>query len=194
MTDETKEYIEALREALDKQRGYASYFDWYDSDIKEWGIVTTLNESFEKLSNIQLSNIESRGQGNDPPDCQAKDAEGNHLAIEVTELVDPKMVELHQHEKSYAFAKWDKLKFVAKLNERLEAKNYTKSFKGGPYDIKWLVIHTDEFVLTAKKVIPWLEGESFKRPNPFDNVFLLFSYDPSLEICPYIPLPIQENT
>ena len=72
-------------------RGYASFFEWpLDRNLAELGVVNYLVASMAADRQNLFANIQSRGRGNDPPDCEATDSQGRRVAIEVTELVDPK--------------------------------------------------------------------------------------------------------
>jgi hypothetical protein len=107
MNDEEHDHINRLlHEAAEKDRGYASFSNWPDRDVKEVGWVSELFRSLQHVEHKSYSRLRSRGQGNDPPDCEAIDSEGRTIGIEVTELVDQSAVEKCNSERIYKSAEW----------------------------------------------------------------------------------------
>jgi len=135
-TDEEKEILRLMREARNKDRGYADFFGWgSDRDIEEWGVVTSLSESLESEGNKLFSCLKRRGRPNDPPDCEALDNEGNRIAIEVTELVDGKAIQAYKSGAVYEWADWDKVRFISSLETLLSRKDSRfPELKEPPYD------------------------------------------------------------
>ena len=70
---------------------------------------------------------------------------------------------------------WDNPAFLAALQGRIDAKN--RAWKGGPYERRVLVIHTDEFFLDRETVGRFLEGATF-RTQLLTDVFFGLSYHP----------------
>lgn len=124
MTPEDEREIAALmRAAREKSRGYADFFGWaIDRDLEEWGVLASLRESLESNGQLFFCDLKLRGRGNDPPDCEAVDANGKRIAIEVTELVDGRAIQAYQNGKVYDWADWTKDRFVSSLAERIAAK------------------------------------------------------------------------
>ncbi|WP_369935933.1 hypothetical protein [Xanthomonas tesorieronis] len=190
-SEQQAEIVRLIREAQARSRGYADFFLWStDRDLEEWGVTTALAESMSVRGEPSLSDIKSRGRQSDPPDCEAKDAEAKRVAIEVTELVDG--LAIHHHKKSIAagvapeWAEWSQEKFLAQLSSRLDEKD--KRFphlKDAPYpDGYFVLVHTDESELRKEVVAVFLEGFVAKVQH-IKRAFLLLSYDPSVEMCPY---------
>jgi len=55
-----------LREAAKKDRGYASFHDWPNRELKEVGVVLDLFESLLQHERKTYSGLRTRGKGNDP--------------------------------------------------------------------------------------------------------------------------------
>ncbi len=183
-----------IREAVAKDRGYASFFDWPDRDQEEVGVVLSLFESILESEGLHYSGLRARGQGNDPPDCEAITPDGSRIGIEVTELVDEEGIKNAKAGRRYDWATWDKAKVESYLLARISAKDKPRDLKGGPYTRYWVVIHCDEPELNHERVQSLLNGWAGTRTTLVDDAFLLFSYDPKHERCPYIRLPIKRAT
>lgn len=183
-----------IKEAAAGDRGYASFFDWPDRDQKEVGVALSLFESLLAKEGSHYSNLRARGQGNDPPDCEATGPDGKQIGIEVTELVDAEGIKNSKAGRRYEWATWDKAKVESYLTSRLTAKDRPGTLQGGPYDRYWVVIHCDEPELTYDRVQGLLSGWSGATTKLIDDAFLLFSYDPQHELCPFIRLPVKRAT
>ncbi len=186
-----------MRAARAKARGYADFYGWStDRDLEEWGVTNTLRESLQRTEEAFFDDIKLRGRGNDPPDCDAVDSMGNRIAIEVTELVCPDAIRAYKEGRFYDWADWSKDRLVTALEDRIIAKGarYNK-LKGGPYEGGYVVlIHTDEPMLPIETVRQFLDGLIFGRPKGVTRAFLLLSYDPALKTCPYIELPLDQQS
>lgn len=168
-----------------RRRQYACYFNTGDGDADESGAAVDLIESLsgDDRIEIQVGSLRSKGKGNDPPDCGAMLTDGRRLGIEVTELIDQKSLAAHcAHEGSKGISPlvYTKELFINRLQGRMNAKKRSlNALKGGPYDFLILLIITDELLLTYEDVSAWLDGASFDLPEPWDQIFLLFSYSPN---------------
>jgi hypothetical protein len=163
-----------LRVMLAKKRKHDSYWKWSDRLVEERGIASEiLREAGENVAGMR-----SLERGQDPPDCEAT-LDGRFSGVEVTELIDQRALEqnLRQPE-SPVYFDWDKPTFLAALQSRIDAKD--RAWKGGPYERRVLVIHTDEFVLDRDTVSRFLEGTRF-RSTFITDVFLGLSYQSSAE-------------
>ena len=193
-TDEEKKIIEQINRAIAEKRGYADFWDWpLDRDIGERGVVKNFCEALEKRGEVFLNSatVVSRGQGNDPPDCEARDLDGNLVGIEVTELVDPKAIQAVKVGQPYAWAEWDSPKLIAAVNDRLHKKDVPGRIKGGPYKSYVLLIHTDEPILNEHYVKVLLKKTCFAKRNLIDRAFLLISYDPESRSYPFLELNLE---
>ena len=183
-----------IREAAARDRGYASFFDWPDRDQKEVGVVLSLFESLLAKEGLHYSKLRTRGQGNDPPDCEAAAPDGKRVGIEVTELVDPLGIRNAKAGRRYEWSTWDKAKLESYVLSRIAAKDDPAELKGGPYERYWVVIHCDEPELSHDRVRSLLNGWAGTTTTLADEAFLLFSYDPLHGLCPYIRLPVKRAT
>ncbi len=195
MTDEDeKSIVAAMREAIAKSRGYASYFDWpLDRDQEEWGVVQSLVESLEQAGTpIGLSDYKPRGRPNDPPDCEARDSDGRRVAIEVTELVSGEAIRAFKAGRVFDWEMWTKPDFMSSLASRVTRKDARHPhLKDPPYAGGYvLVVFTDEPVLSRERVAEWLEGQSFPVDH-LTRLFLLLGYDPGSQRCPVFELPLR---
>jgi hypothetical protein len=192
--EDEREIVALMRAAREKSRGYASFYGWStDRDIEEWGVTTTLWESLQHNKASFFDDIQRRGRGNDPPDCEAVDSEGRRIAIEVTELVCPDAIQAYKEGRVYDWADWPKDRLISGLEHRIATKGARyKKLNGGPYEGGYVVlIFTDEPMLPIATVREFLEGHVFERPEGVTRAFFLLSYDPGVKMCPYVELPLR---
>jgi len=142
----------------------------------------------EGKSFIDSNSIISRGRGNDPPDCEVKDFDGNIVGIEVTELVDPEAIIAFKKNQVYEWAEWDRTKLINAINNRLDAKNIPERIKGRFYKSYIIIIYTDEPVLNPDYVKNLLKGYNFAKRNLIDRAFLFIFFDPIYKTYPCIEL------
>ncbi|SRR6266567_4154541 len=191
MDEEERDHIgRLLREAAKKDRGYASFHDWPDREQKEVGVVLDLFESLVQREGKGYSGLHARGQGNDPPDCEAVDSAGCAIGIEVTELVDPVAIRNYKSGRIWETAEWNRDKFMAFLSQRIRKKDEPAELRGGPYCAYWLVIHCDEPALSVDRVEAFLTDAQSTTTKLIDEVFLLLSYVPRRPCYPYYRVPI----
>lgn len=174
-----------------QKRGYASFFEWpLDRNLAELGVVTYLAASMAADKQNLFHEIRSRGRGNDPPDCEALDHNGQRIAIEVTELVDPQGIANYQAGRVEDWSEWSRERFLSGVEERLAAKaRRTASLKDPPYPGGYaVVIFTDEPQLTALTVRDYLRHHRFPAFEGMSMAFLLLGYDPSIQRCPWFHL------
>jgi len=132
--------------------------------------------------------MESRGEAtylnpisslNDPPDCVVLDQEGRKVAVEVTELVSSEAIKKNQGKKleDRIYRDWRPNEVVTKINDIIQNKD-GKTFKGGPYAKKILLIFTDEDTLLSRRFeyARLLQEQSFGPVKQIDEVYFLFSY------------------
>jgi hypothetical protein len=156
---------------LDPQK-YKRYFSAPKSDMPV--VERDAARTFLKAARFSVERLISRQRGQDPPDCEAI-VDGVRAGIEVTELVDPNTLNRTLKGKR-EYLVWDQRLLVERIQQRISDKA-GKSFKGGPYDRKMLIIYTDEFDLQRDKAKRLLAGQCFAI-NVFSNVVLGFSYHP----------------
>jgi hypothetical protein len=174
-----------------QKRGYATFFEWpLDRDLAELGVVRYLVASMEADHQSFFHDIKSRGRGNDPPDCEAFDNNGQRTAIEVTELVDPRGIVNFQSGRTDDWVVWTQEKFLEGIGERLFTKaKRSKALKDGPYPGGYsVVIFTDEPALSMEAVSRYLINHKFPAFEGLSMAFLLLGYDPAIQACPWFRL------
>lgn len=185
-----------ILEAFRRNRGYAGFFEWsLDRDLAEYGAVESLAESLDANGSSFFSELTIRGRGNDPPDLEARDRQGQRIAIEVTELVDGKAIQAYIDGQKHEVAEWPKEAFLLSLHTLLRAKNDRfPKLKGAPYPGGYvIVVFTDEAFLPRVTVEQHLAGHEFTNLQNVDRAFLLLSYDPSIKGYPYFELNIRPS-
>lgn len=160
-----------LRDVIARKRKYAGSWAFPNQEVAELGVARQLIES---LGLSDSWRIRSRGQGNDPPDCEAENSEGRRIGIEVTELVD----EEHAGGPAVDWANWDRDEVLATICQRLVRKDSPTKVKGDPYDSYVLIICTDEAMLTAARLREMLDGFKFGPFDLIDRAWILRSYIP----------------
>jgi hypothetical protein len=186
--DDRDEIARRLRDALRMRRGYADFFGWPAREVAEWGVVKEFGQSAVNEPGAPFRHLRARGQRCGRPDCEAVDTDGRRLGIEVTELVDASAIVQARTDGSCLEAEWDRAKFLAEVASRLSAKDQ-KTLKGGPYDEYIVLIHSDEPSLPIDVVEEWLAGHRFRKPEQIHRAYLLLSYDPRRNGCPYVRPP-----
>ena len=180
-------------------RSHADYFSWLsDRDVEELSVVQSLNESLAHHGQPFFHSLQSRGRGNDPPDCEARSCTGRRVGIEVTELVERKSMEEASSRRPIPRERWEERckpfpesQLFDLLAERIanKDKSLVKS-RGGPYDEYVLIIYCDEPRVLDYGLIEYVRGTTFPRTTLIDRAFLLFSFSPWENRCPYIELKI----
>lgn len=189
--DEEQEILDQIRAARAKRRGYADFFSWpTNRDLEEYSIASQWRASLEAQGNGFFSVLKARGRPHDPPDLEAISNHGGRVAIEVTELVDSNAIRAFKAGRTYDWAEWSKEKFLAAVEERIDAKDSCfPNLKEPPYDGGYIVLlHTDEPKLPRQVVDSYLKDHRFKKPKHVTRAFLLLSYDPSIFRYPYYEL------
>ncbi|MCW5658417.1 MAG: hypothetical protein KIT60_11995 [Burkholderiaceae bacterium] len=185
------EIVRLIREARQRDRGYASFFGWsIDRDLEELGPAKELAAALAAAGAPALNDVRVRGRGKDPPDLEAVDATGRRIAIEVTELVDEGAIRAYKAGNRYVFAEWDKSKFLAKLRGLISAKAARHSkLKDGPYPGGYVIlVFSDEPILQADAVRTYLTGAVFEELGDEHRAYLLLSYSPAIKGYPYFAL------
>jgi hypothetical protein len=169
VTDPDDDDLSYLRLMVEKKRKVSSYWDWPDKPVKELGIARNILS----LAFKDVVDLTSREEEQQPPDCQSS-LDGSFSGVEVTELVDQETLEQSIRGDRVSLD-WDRQQFLSALQSRIDAKD--KSWKGGPYERRVLVIHTDEPNLDRETVDRFLQGSAFTT-KLITDVILGLSYDP----------------
>lgn len=181
--------VELLRDAIERQRGYAEHFDWPHKSVKERGVIHELLSSIERDTGEVFFGLRSRGN-EDPPDCEATGETAARVGFEAVELVDATACregrEARKVDQLYwRWADWPPERIVAEVQELIGRKGKARP-KGGPYDRYILAIHTGEPALTRVTVAEALAGHVFTDAGIITEAYLLLSYEPESESCPYL--------
>jgi len=138
----------------------------------------------------------------DPPDCEGM-LNRQLCAVEVTRLTHEKVRARNmkaikeqaagrEPKEPEAYYLWDRDDLITALKERIEEKDGdVVRYKGGPYERKILVIHTDEFVFKAATVTKFLEDATFPARRLTD-VVLGLSYEPRVTGYPTFQLSLSQ--
>jgi hypothetical protein len=189
MTTDPEE-LDYLRVMIAKKRKRNSFWKWGDRLVEERGIARNILTE----AGVNVADMCSREPGKDPPDCEAT-LDGCFSGVEVTELIDQLTLKQNLlHVESQVYFDWDKPTFLAALQERIEAKDRT--WQGGPYERRVVVIHTDEHILDRNTVSRFLKGALF--PATFlTHAILGLSYhgsaDPGGGCCPVFRLNLHQT-
>ena len=174
-----------LKEILKEQRKYAPFFEWPDTQIKERGVVQSLLESMEVNGLLPFSGLRPGPSPNQAPDCNAEDEIGEIVAIEVTEFVSSKAVEMNQRGK-VVYRDWMPDEVIVEVQKIITKKDRVRYF-WGPYSKIVLVIHTDEIALDYETYTSVLSKVAFEA-RKIEEVYFLFSYHPQVRTYPYVKL------
>ena len=183
------EVLEKVREAFHKRKGYASFWDYPDKQVKERGVVKDLVEAIElEEGACQIRHLVSNPDKYGAVDVFGTDILRRTIAYEVTELVSEEAVRLNRRGLK-VYKKWDAVNLVTKLEERLTAKD--EQLSTVTYNKQVVVIFTDEPFLSHHWCVPILSGHLFGPFANIDEAYLLFSYEPGREGYPYIRLRLN---
>ena len=185
-TIDREQVLEKVREAFTRRKGYASFWDYPDKQVKERGVVRDLIEAIElEEMACRIRHLYSNPDKHAPVDIFGTDVIGNVIAYEVTELVSEEAIRLNRRGIKVC-RKWDRDDLIANLNDRLAAKDSQLSRVA--FEEQVVVVFTDEPRLSHRWCVPRLSDHSFGPFANFHHAYLLFSYDPGRERYPYIKL------
>jgi hypothetical protein len=168
-------------------RMYASFFDWPRKLVKEQGILRTFHEALLAAGENAFQSFTP--SKTDPPDCTAIDGGGDKVGIEITELVSEEAIRRNL-DGDAVYRDWEQEQVIEALECIIRRKDQKCSNVSG-FSRLLLLIHTDEPVIDYEVYQSVLENHAFQKPHRFDEVVLLFSYDPRRETYPYVRLRFQ---
>lgn len=172
--------------AFATRRKYASFFEWVDKESKELGVAEELLKVLNQTGQVQLSGAVPCHP--DPPDLSCRNAEGDLIALEVTEIVCEEAVRRNQQGEE-VFRLWRPGELQAAITDSLNRKDKIH-LHGGPYHRLYVLLFTDEMMLTPQAVADELSGVTFGPFNKITDTFLLFSYQPVTKNYPVLRLHI----
>lgn len=172
-------------------RQHAGYFAWTSNgQIEEVGVVQILHESLEKCGKNFFHSYKSRGENNDPPDCEALSSNGEKIGIEVTELVDGDSIASSKRQQPIPWEPLNKSELCELLRNRINKKDNPLEVKGGPYSQYLLIIYCDEPRVMHYDLIEYIRSVKFGPTKLLSRVFFLMSYSPWEKCCPPIELEL----
>lgn len=178
------EFDDLVEAAIKNHRPHAGHFSWEtNKEIAEAGVLKEFQYSLAKENRLFFQSAIHRGQGNDPPDCEATNQEGKAIGIEISELVDSKSAAAARAGAHYEWKDW-KGALIPELQRLIGKKDAPSNLKGGPYSEYVLVIFSDEPWLEYDYVEEALANHFFKTPKLITRAFLLLSYSPFIKSYP----------
>ena len=178
--------LRTLAEAIAKQRGYADFFDWPDKRQKELGILELFVEAAARIG-LRLTDPRLQKQGKDPPDAWAS-LDDTAIAIEVTEFVDPHLVQLQKVADQAQWRWWTAEDVAAKLSSVVGAKDHAGFGDRVQY---WVLIHCDEPAISRQMLQDYLAEMSPIGVRGITRCFVLLSYDPSIQGYPIVEVSLR---
>jgi hypothetical protein len=187
MNDE--EIVETIKRAMEARRGYADGRSWpIDRDVEEHGIAQDFIAAAANEPGAPFSQLKLRGRGEDPPDCEARDAKGTRVAIELTELMNREAVERAAKLKKASVppsampmpVEWTCPEIIALIQQRLAKKDFRERLKDGPYDEYIVVIYTAEQRLDSGTVRTCVQDHRFTVTSGIDRAYVSLDYEPGV--------------
>ena len=176
---------------LDDTRKYAPYFALSSSrQDDEASVVFVLNQELEMRGQEPFRSVTPRGQGNDPPDFEARDNLGKRIGIEVTELVDGRSIAAEENGSHVSQLSFTPTKAITDISARIRKKDGA-DIKGGSYDQYILIIYCDDPRFLDSEILNAVRGTQFGSANLIDRAYFLQSYCPLEKCCPLVELRLD---
>ena len=176
---------------LDGVRGHAPYFALsYCREQNEIEVAHVLNEELRNRGKESFHSIVSRGQSNDPPDCEARGNNEERIGIEVTELVDEYSIVAAKKRELFIQDILPPLHVIEQISTIIRRKDGA-IVKGGPYDSYILIIYCDDPMFLDHGIQNAIRNAQFGPTSLIDRAYYLESYLPWEKCCPYIELRLD---
>ncbi len=201
------ELMDFLNDISDDIRVYAPYFALSpDRQGNESDVASILGDELAEQDKASFHSLVSRGQGDDPPDCEALDENGNRVGIEVTELVDgasiadakraakaaanrrPIVTAIEDDAISQKVCTPSDL--IKEISDRVLRKSRSE-IHGGPYGTYLLIIYCDDPLYLDYDNFEAVRRARFDCTGAIDRVYFLTSYLPWEQRCPLIELQLH---
>ena len=177
-----------------RKRRHALYFALSaDKQENEADVARVLRDEMLRRGECFYHSIQSRGQGDDPPDCEATGSNKERVGIEVTELVDEAAVKGAVRGTVVPDKPKTPQAVIERISEVVREKDCA-SVRGGPFDLYILVVYCDDACFLDYETMVAIRETRFTRPRLIDRAFFLASYDPWQRCCPYIELAWSANS
>lgn len=185
MDEETEKYIsEEMRKARELSRKHANFYNWHKKEVKEYNICGKL---LRYLTSQCGEKFEDVRREDDPPDFIVQTCD-REIAIELAELVDQEAIENQiKHKLAYPEQEgWTTDSLMRKINGRIAVKDNPKEKESlakrfGRYIV---LLHTDEPELHVDVFDNLFRSDEVAPTSLVNEVYLLFSFDPSYGTCP----------
>lgn len=191
--EEEFDWAEFTKEVKRNHRPHAGHFSWETNrTIAEFGVLQELQNALAEEGKLFFREPKHRGEGNDPPDCEAIGTSGERVGIEITELVDSKSAAAARAGKHYEWKDW-KGALIPELQRILSKKDISSNLKEPSYPEYIVLIFSDE---------PWLDHDyaerqlaihHFHAPELITRAFLLLSYSPFTKGYPCFELQFSKK-
>ena len=149
-----------------------------------------LSEELLKQGEETFKSVTSRGESNDPPDCEAIGDKGERIGIEVTELVDGPSIAAARGEDVSFQESWKPSRVIENIACIIRRKDRAVP-KGGPYELYILIVYCDDPLILDYENIEAIRDSSFPATQLIDRVYFLWSYCPFEKRCPHIKLRLS---
>ena len=179
-----------------EKRKYAPYFEASCKKRKEYDVAQRFIEALDITNKGCYHSLAFAEK--EPPDCEVHDEKNNIIGIEITELVNELAVRQaanltdQRYYPVYFWGEKDAGEVFDELGRKLREKD-RKIYHKERYSKMLVVIFTDEPTLRYRKVLELLRDKIFPRFENIEEAYLLFSYDPDEDYCPYIKLNLEKN-
>lgn len=175
----TTNWTRLAEEFKANSRSDAGILAWEgDRSVAEEGVLIAFALALQEQERLFFSNAFHRGEGNDPPDCEATGLADERIGIELTELIDPETAAAARAGNNYQAKRWSETDIAAGLAERIAAKDAGNP-KGGPYDRYVLLVYTDEPGLSVDAARSVVSSRVYTATELLSEAYLLMSSDPS---------------
>ncbi|MDE0154812.1 MAG: hypothetical protein OXS28_04310 [Gammaproteobacteria bacterium] len=190
-SDKDNDFFETFLEGVRKHAPY--FFLSSNRQLNEVDVANLLSEELSKQGEESFHSVTSRGQSNDPPDCEATGDEGERIGIEVTELVDgPSIATAKGRDVSFQEESWKPSRVIEKITCIIRRKDRADP-KGGPYDLYILIVYCDDPLILDYENLKAIRDSDFPATQLIDRVYFLQSYCPFEKRCPHIKLRLSKK-
>ena len=168
------------------KRQHAGLFTCEENiELQEAGALNEFVTALKRGDKLFFKNVR---RGNDPPDFEADDTDGNDIGIEVTEFVESSAAAAARAGIPYEKTYWrDDL--ISELDAIIRTKDGASLREGDSFSDYVLLVYTDEAMESLDATIALLEKHAFPATTLITRAFFLISYLPGFEY-PLIELKI----
>jgi hypothetical protein len=187
------DWAEFAEEVKRNHRPHAGHFSWETNRaVTEFGVFQEFQNSLAEQKKLFFREPMHRGDGNDPPDCEAIGNGGKRVGIEITELVDAKSAAAARAGKHYDWKDW-KDALIPELQKILLKKDAPSDLKEAPYQEYVVLIFSDEPWMEYDYVERQLAIHHFRATEVITRAFLLLSYSPFTKGYPCFELQLSKE-